>query len=673
MDNNYALELRNITKKFGKVIANNNVNLELKRGEILSILGENGSGKTTLMNMVSGIYYPDEGEILINGEPVTIKNPIDAFNHRIGMIHQHFKLVDTFTASENVLLGLTKEDFKALKQTAEEKLEEKQKIKEEKEYLTEQDKEKLKAYKRYARRAGFNKKGADERIKNLASKYGFNIEPTKYVYDMSVSEKQTLEIIKVLYRGVDILILDEPTAVLTPQEIDKLFLALRNLKENGKSIIIITHKLNEVMEISDRVAIFRKGEHVDTVETKKTSEKKLAELMVGEKVDLDIKRNEPVNPVERLFVKDLSVDGLYGEKILKNINLTVKSGEILGIAGIAGSGQKELLEAIGGLRPYQGDVIFHNPKENLPATFFHKDLRLIKQLALENKFHYDPEFKKLLEEENKFGTPREMKKRINTLTNEARKYVIQSDLVKAKEKLEVLHEYQAHMDFAKAYKGRYLDNNEFISFKGMSNKQIKRLVNEGKVLFNADEIVDLKNKNPQQIRELGIRLSFVPEDRLGMGLVANMSLTDNTMLRSYHHGHAFFLDRARPKKLAEKIIYDLHVSAPNTDIAVSKLSGGNVQKILVGREIALAPKVLMTAYPVRGLDINSSYTIYNLLQEQKNKGIAVIYVGEDLDVLLALCDRIAVMCNGTISKIVDPKKVTKEQIGLYMTKEGGKK
>jgi len=669
---NNALELRNITKRFGKVLANNKVNLTLKKGEILSILGENGSGKTTLMNMVSGIYYPDEGEILINGEPVVIHGPLDAFNHRIGMIHQHFKLVDAFTATENVLLGLSKDDFKELKQTAQEKLEDKKGKIGDKEYLTEDEKEKLKAYKRYARRSGFNKKGADERIKNLANKYGFNIEPGKYVYDMSVSEKQTLEIVKVLYRGVDVLILDEPTAVLTPQEIKKLFLVLRNMRDAGKSIIIITHKLNEVMEISDRVAILRKGEHIATVKTSETDEKKLTELMVGEKVELNIERSKPVNPVDRLFVKNLNVTGMYGEKILKDINLTIRSGEILGIAGIAGSGQKELLEAIGGLHSYDGEVIFHNPKENLPVTFFHKDLKLIKKLALENKFHYEPTFKKQLEEENKFGTLRQMKKKIVELTNNARKCRDQDDLVKAKEYIEELHEYQKHLDFAKAYKGRILDNNEFVSLKGLSNKKIKLLVNEGKILFNADEIVDLKNKNPQQIRELGIRLSFVPEDRLGMGLVANMSLTDNTMLRSYHHGHAFFLDRQRPKKLTEKIIYDLHVSTPNTDIAVSKLSGGNVQKILVGREIALAPKVLMTAYPVRGLDINSSYTIYKLLEEQKKKGIAVIYVGEDLDVLLALSDRIAVMCNGTISKILDPKKVTKEEIGLYMVKEGGK-
>ena len=418
---------------------------------------------------------------------------------------------------------------------------------------------------------------------------------------MSVSEKQTLEIVKVLYRGADILILDEPTAVLTPQEIRRLFDVLRNMRDSGKSIIIITHKLNEVMEISDRVAILRKGEHIQTVKTKECSEKILAELMVGEKIDLDINRSEPVNPVDRLFIKNMTVCDLHGNKILKDINLTARSGEILGIAGIAGSGQKELLESIGGLHYItEGDVIFQNPKENKPVTFFHKKLPLVKKLAKEGKFHYS--------------------------------------------------------------------NGEPVDFTGMSNKAIRKLVNEGEILFNEDEIVDLKDKNPLQIRELGIRLSFVPEDRLGMGLVAGMSLTDNTMLRSYRHGHAFFLDRAKPKKQTEDIIRELNVSTPSTEIAVSKLSGGNVQKVLVGREIALAPKVLMTAYPVRGLDINSSYTIYNLLDQQKRNGIAVIYVGEDLDVLLALCDRIAVICGGRITGIVDARTATKDEIGLLMTK-----
>ena len=554
-----VVELKNITKTFGSIIANKNVNLDLYKGEILSILGENGSGKTTAMNIISGIYAPEEGSIYINGEEVVIKSPEDSLRLGVGMVHQHFKLVDVFTAAENILLGL---DGKAFKESS---------------------------------------KNVEQRVKEMCDLYGFELDPNKKVYNMTVSEKQTLEIVKALYRNVDILILDEPTAVLTPQEIRHLFEVIKNMRKNGKSIVIITHKLNEVMEISDRVAIFRKGEHIATVKTSETSIKELTDMMVGAKVDLEINRTEPENVADRLFVNHISVRNNDGNLAVKDVSFVARSGEILGIAGISGSGQKELLEAIQGLRPMEtGEVIFHNPKKDKPATFFHKTLRKIKSLAAQGKFH-DPEGNK-------------------------------------------------------------------ISFHGMSNKQIRKMVNDGKVLFYEDEIVNLKGKNPLQIRELGIRLSFVPEDRLGMGLVSNMNLVDNTMLRSYRHGHWIFLDRNRPKKLIDRIIKELNVVTPGTSINVSKLSGGNVQKVLVGREIALIPKVFMAAYPVRGLDINSSYLIYNLLDQQKRSGIAVIYVGEDLDVLLALCDRILVICDGHVTGLVDARKVTKEEVGLLMTK-----
>ena len=554
-----VLELKNITKTFGSIKANVNVNLDLYKGEILSILGENGSGKTTAMNIISGIYAPEEGSIYINGEEVVIKSPQDSLKLGVGMVHQHFKLVDVFTAKENILLGLDQKEYKE------------------------------------------SSKNVVEKVKEMCDMYGFELDPNKKVYNMTVSEKQTLEIMKALYRNVDILILDEPTAVLTPQEIRHLFKAIKNMRKNGKSIVIITHKLNEVMEISDRVAIFRKGEHIATVETKKTSIKELTDMMVGSKVDLEINRTKPENVADRLFVNNVSVRNNDGNLAVKDVSFIARSGEILGIAGISGSGQKELLEAIQGLRPMEtGEVIFHNPKKDKPATFFHKTLKKIKKLALEGKFH-DPEGNK-------------------------------------------------------------------ISFHGMKNKEIRKMVNDGKVLFYEDEIVNLKGKNPLQIRELGIRLSFVPEDRLGMGLVSNMNLVDNTMLRSYRHGHWIFLDRNRPKKLIDKIIKELNVVTPGTSVNVSKLSGGNVQKVLVGREIALIPKVFMAAYPVRGLDINSSYMIYNLLDQQKRSGIAVIYVGEDLDVLLALCDRILVICDGRVTGLVDARKVTKEEVGLLMTK-----
>ena len=554
-----VIELKNITKTFGSIIANKNVNLDLYKGEILSILGENGSGKTTAMNIISGIYAPEEGSIYINGEEVVVRSPQDSLKHGIGMVHQHFKLVDVFTAAENILLGLDAKEYKE------------------------------------------SSKNVAAKVKEMCDIYGFELDPNKKVYNMTVSEKQTLEIVKALYRNVDILILDEPTAVLTPQEIRHLFEVIKNMKKNGKSIVIITHKLNEVMEISDRVAIFRKGEHIATVKTSETNIKELTDMMVGAKIDLEINRTEPVNVAPRLFVNNISVKNNDGRLAVKNVSFVANSGEILGIAGISGSGQKELLEAIQGLRPMEsGEVIFRNPKKDKPATFYHKTLRKIKQLAAQGKFH-DPE-----------GNP--------------------------------------------------------INFHGMSDSHIRKMVNDEQVLFYEDEIVNLKGKNPLQIRELGIRLSFVPEDRLGMGLVSDMDLVDNTMLRSYRHGHWIFLDRSRPRKLVEQIIKELHVVTPGTSVRVSKLSGGNVQKVLVGREIALIPKVFMAAYPVRGLDINSSYMIYNLLDKQKQSGIAVIYVGEDLDVLLALCDRILVICDGRVTGLVDARNTTKEEIGILMTK-----
>ncbi len=578
MNQEKVIELQGITKTFGEVVANKNVNLDLYKGEILSILGENGSGKTSAMNVIAGIYAPEEGKVFINGQEVVLRSPRDSLSHGIGMVHQHFKLVDVFTAAENVVLGLTKEDnIRYAERNGINIKDEKGRIKR------------------------FTMKETIEHIKDMCERYGFEMDLNKKVYNMSVSEKQTLEIVKVLYRGVDILILDEPTAVLTPQEIRKLFAVVKNMKKDGKSIVIITHKLNEVMEISDRVAIFRKGEHIDTVKTSETNMKQLTDMMMGEKVDLKIHRSVPKNVEDRLFVTDLCVKNNDGRLAIKNASFTIKSGEILGIAGISGSGQKELLEAIQGLRPYEsGSVIFQNPKKDKPVTFYHKTLKRVKDLAKMNAFHYED------------GTP--------------------------------------------------------VSFAGMKNKQITSLVNEEKVLFNEDEIVDLKGKNPKEIRGLGIRLSFVPEDRLGMGLVGNMSLVDNVMLRSYRHGQGGFVDRNKPKDVTQKIIEELNVATPNTSINVSKLSGGNVQKVLVGREINLAPKVFMAAYPVRGLDVNSSYLIYNLLDEQKRNGIGVVFVGEDLDVLIALCDRILVLCDGRITGIVDARHINKDEVGLLMTK-----
>ena len=500
--------MTNITKTFGSVVANHKVSMDICRGEILSLLGENGSGKTTLMNMLSGIYYPDAGQIFVDGREVSIRSPKDAFDLGIGMIHQHFKLVDVFTAAENVILGLPEQ-------------------------------------------GRINRKAIAQKVQAICDRYGFDIDPNQKVYDMTVSQKQTLEIVKVLYRGANVLILDEPTAVLTPQETEKLFAVIRNMKADGKAIVIITHKLHEVLAVSDRVAIVRKGEYVGDVPTSEATELSLTEMMVGKKVALNIDRPEPVDPQLRLSVRNLNCFNKEGVQVLHDVNFDVYSGEILGIAGISGCGQKELLESIAGLQPDEGGTSI-----------------------------------------------------------------------------------------------------EYFPREGGS--------------------VQLKNCTPRQIRDHGIALSFVPEDRLGMGLVSSMGMADNMMLKDYNNGHSFFTDRRRPRKLAARIKEDLDVQTPDLITPVSKLSGGNVQKVLVGREIAASPTVLMTAYAVRGLDINTSYTIYRLLNEQKKKGVAVIYVGEDLDVLMELCDRIMVMCSGHVNGILDGRTATKEEVGLRMTQLKGK-
>ncbi|MDD7388636.1 MAG: ABC transporter ATP-binding protein [Lachnospiraceae bacterium] len=501
-----AVTLKNVTKTFGKVVANDKVSLSIYKGEVLALLGENGSGKTTLMNMLSGIYFPDEGQIFINGEEVVIASPKDAFSHGIGMVHQHFKLVDVLTATENIILGME---------------------------------------------GRLNIKEASAKIRAICDRYGFDVDPDQKIYDMSVSQKQTVEIVKVLYRGADILILDEPTAVLTPQETEKLFSVLRNMRADGKAIVIITHKMHEVEEISDRVAVLRKGCYIGEMMTKDTNAAEMTNMMVGHSISLNIERPEPVDPKPRIEVKGLTVRSEDGVVKLKDINFTANSGEILGIAGISGCGQKELLEAIAGLQKVESGSI----------TYIEDD-------------------------------------------------------------------------------------------------------------GSTDELL---GKDPRKIAEMGVALSFVPEDRLGMGLVGNMDLTNNMMLRSFRKGHSFFTDRKGPRKLAEEVVKKLGVVTPDLSTPVRRLSGGNVQKVLVGREIASAPTVLLTAYAVRGLDINSSYTIYDLINEQKKAGVAVIFVGEDLDVLLELSDRILVLCSGEVSGIVEGKTADKKDVGMMMTKIGGKK
>ena len=497
MEQKFAIELKGITKTFGSVVANNNIDISVRPGEILALLGENGSGKTTLMNMISGIYKPDKGQIFVDGKEVSIDSPEDAKRLGIGMVHQHFKLVDVFSAADNIWMGKEKTGL-----------------------ILKKD--------RYAK------------IREMAEKFGFEIDPEKKVCNMSVSEKQTLEIVKVLYYGAKIIILDEPTAVLTVQEIRKLFDVLRRMKEEGHSIIIITHKLNEVMEISDRVSILRKGEYITTINTKDATEQSLTEWMVGHKVDLNIDRPPMEKTRPLLELRDVSIRGDSGATAIDGVNFYIRGGEILGVAGIAGCGQKELCEAIAGLRP----------------------------------------------------------------------------------------------------------------------------IEKGQMIHKGENIVGL---SPRAILEKGISMSFIPEDRLGMGLAPSLSITDNMLLKNYSESKGPFVDRKRGRADAEEVIRDLEVVTPSTETPVRRLSGGNVQKVLLGREIKAGPNVIITAYAVRGLDINSSYAIYNILNKQKSAGVGILFVGEDLDVMIGLCDKIMVLCHGKVMGVVHAHKTTKEELGLMMT------
>ncbi len=490
-----AIEMKGISKAFGSVKANENVNLTVYNGEIHALLGENGAGKSTLMSMLSGIYTPDSGSISIQGKEVEFSSPKDSIALGIGMIHQHFKLVEVMTAKENMVMG--------------------------------------------SKGIAMHGKQLTKEMQAICDQYGLDIKPDKKVYEMSVGEKQTLEIIKVLYRGAKILILDEPTAVLTPQEIKRLFAILRNMKEQGCAVVIITHKLNEVMEISDRITVLRRGQSIETVETKDVEVNRLIEMMVGKKVDLELEKPHCTQDTPLLKVDGLYVSTKENKHALEDINFDLFSGEILGIAGVAGSGQKEICETIAGL---------------LPAE-------------------------------------------------------------------------------------------------------------KGRIFF---ENANILGKTPRDIIRLGIRMGFIPEDRLGMGLVGSMDMVHNMILRDYPNQPGFFLHRKESTKKAERLVEQLEILTPGVHHPIKKLSGGNIQKVLLGREIDSNPKVLITAYPARGLDIGASYKIYDLLNEQKKKGVGVLFIGEDLDVLMALCDRIMVFCGGKMTGIVNPEEITKEDIGLLM-------
>ncbi len=491
-----ALEMRGISKSFGSVRANHDVNFTLDHGEIHALLGENGSGKSTLMNILSGIYSPDSGVIMINGTVRQFHSPKDAILQKIGMVHQHFRLMENMLAWENVQAGTGG--------------------------------------------ARLDRKKSIERMVALAEQYQISFDPGKSVRAMSVGEKQNVEIMKVLYRGADILVMDEPTAVLTPQEIEGLFTVLRKMRDDGRSVIFISHKLNEVAALCDRVTVLRAGEAVGCAKVADLRRDNMIEMMVGHKVDLSIDRPEPQHRPVCLTVDQLTVKDGLGATKLNQVSFDLAPGEILGVAGLAGSGQKELCEAIAGLQPNVGGAI--------------------------------------------------------------------------------------------QFDGR-----------------------------------DILGHSPREIIRMGVSMSFIPEDRLGMGLVPSMDIVENIMLKDYAFHKGPWLQIKTAEKKAGQIVDQLDINTSGVGQMVRKLSGGNIQKVILGREINLNPKLLITAYAVRGLDINSAYTIYDLLNTQKKKGVAILYIGEDLDVLLELCDRILVLCQGEVTGIVKAQDVTKEDIGLLMS------
>jgi simple sugar transport system ATP-binding protein len=494
------LELRGITKRFPGVLANDQINLTLNKGEIHALLGENGAGKSTLMNILYGLYDPDEGEIIVNGKEINVTSPRDAIKSGIGMVHQHFMLVPVFTVTENVMLG------------------------DETTHL-----------------GGFlDRKSSAARIREISNKYSLEVDPTSYVRDLPVGVQQRVEIIKLLYREADILILDEPTAVLTPQEVDELFTIMRSLVKGGKSIIFITHKLREVLTFADRITVIRGGKVVGTTTPKETDQNQLAAMMVGRDVSFEVDKN-PANVKDSILeVKDLVVLDDLNHVAVKNVSFNVHAGEILGVAGVQGNGQTELVKAITGLsHPVEG------------------------KLTLQGK--------------------------------------------------------------------------------------------------------DIKKASPRTITELGS--AHIPEDRQKDGLVLSETIANNLVLNTYYlnpFASGVFIQEDAVLNNAENIIDNFDVRTPSPLIPVGSLSGGNQQKVIVGREFSRPINFLVASQPTRGLDVGSIEYIHKRLLEKRDEGCAILLVSTELDEVLELSDRIAVMFDGEIIAIVDAEGATKEQIGLLM-------
>ena len=521
-----AFSMKGISKSFGSVCANEQIDFMVRQGEIHALLGENGSGKSTLMNILSGVYRPDCGNLQVFGTDKVFHSPGDAIRCGIGMVYQHFKLAEPLTATENILAGLDQ------KQIAEAIRSVQHEIGNDDSNKKSTETERLSRYR---------KNWKNDLVRRFSARFHVEFDPDKLASQLSVSEKQSVEIIKVLIRGARILVLDEPTAVLTPQETKKLFSVLRRMRDQGCSVVFISHKLGEIMELCDRVTVLRKGRSVDTLVVSEVDTYDLVEKMVGHKIELEIARPTP-NPEQKecLRVESLSVIDDKGVFKLSAVSFSTFYGEILGVAGLAGGGQKELCEVIAGIiRPAGGSIV--------------------------------------VDEE---------------------------------------------------------------SITGLS---------------------------PRSISAKGVSMCFIPEDRLGMGLVASMGMVENVLLKEYAFQKGIFIHSDAARRKSESIVEELDILTPSVMHPVRLLSGGNIQKVILGREIHLNPKLMIAAYAVRGLDIQSSYTIYRLLNEQKSGNVSVLYIGEDLDVLISLCDRIMVLCQGENMGIVDARTTTKIEIGQMMS------
>lgn len=495
----HIIEMLNIRKEFPGIIANDNITLQLKKGEIHALLGENGAGKSTLMNVLFGLYQPEEGEIRVNGEPVKITNPNIANELGIGMVHQHFMLVDPFTVTENIILG--KEPSKA---------------------------------------GQINLKKAKKEVRELSEQYHLHVDPDAKIADISVGMQQRVEILKTLYRGAEILIFDEPTAVLTPQEIKELISIMKALVKEGKSIILITHKLKEIMEVCDRVTIIRKGKGIGTVNVNETNPEELASLMVGREVVFKTVKKEASPTDVVLAIEELKVKDSRGIEAVKNLSLTVRSGEIVGIAGVDGNGQSELIEALTGLKK----------------------------------------------------------------------------------------------------------------------------VADGKIKLKNKEIQNLK---PRKITESGI--AHIPQDRHKHGLVLDYTIGENMVLQTYYQEPISKMGILNEKNVydkARKLIKEFDVRTPDEYTPARALSGGNQQKAIIGREVDRNPDLLIAAQPTRGLDVGAIEFIHQRLIEQRDHGKAVLLISFELDEIMNISDRIAVIYEGEIVAIVNPKETTEQELGLLM-------